>query len=254
MRTSSIFVALIVFGAVVMDFVQAEETVPYKSFKPGEIWKDTSGVHINAHGGGILYHDGLYYWFGEHKIEGEAGNSAMLGVHCYSSKDLYNWKDEGIALAVSEDPESDITKGCILERPKVLYSDKTGKFVMWFHLELKSTGYKSARSGVAIADKPTGPYRYIESLRPCAGHWPLNSPESEHLELDAKDEKAIVDLNLGGGPHPKYPVDAIYRRDFKGGQMARDMTLFKDDDGKAYHIFSSEENVLCTSRNFPMIS
>ena len=31
-------------------------------------------------------------------------------------------------------------------------------------------------------------------------------------------------------------------RDFAGGQMAKDMTLFVDDDGKAYHIFSSEEN------------
>ena len=26
------------------------------------------------------------------------------------------------------------------------------------------------------------------------------------------------------------------------GQMARDMNLFVDDDGKAYHIYSSEEN------------
>ena len=26
------------------------------------------------------------------------------------------------------------------------------------------------------------------------------------------------------------------------GQISRDMTLFKDDDGKAYHIYSSEQN------------
>ena len=32
------------------------------------------------------------------------------------------------------------------------------------------------------------------------------------------------------------------RRDFGSGQMSRDMTLYVDDDGKAYHIFSSEEN------------
>lgn len=31
-------------------------------------------------------------------------------------------------------------------------------------------------------------------------------------------------------------------RDMEGGQMARDMNLFVDDDGKAYHIYSSEEN------------
>lgn len=47
-------------------------------------------VHINAHGGGILRVGDTYYWFGEHKTEGSAGNLAQVGVHCYSSKDLYN--------------------------------------------------------------------------------------------------------------------------------------------------------------------
>lgn len=31
-------------------------------------------------------------------------------------------------------------------------------------------------------------------------------------------------------------------RDFESGQMARDMNLFVDDDGKAYHIYASEDN------------
>src|SRR6056297_3395659 len=114
------------------------------SFKPGLPWPDTNGVHINAHGGGILYHRGAYYWFGEFKVATELGNTAQVGVSCYSSTDLYNWTDEGIALAVSEDPGHDIEKGCILERPKVIYNESTGTFVMWFHLERKGRGYKSA--------------------------------------------------------------------------------------------------------------
>ena len=32
-------------------------------------------------------------------------------------------------------------------------------------------------------------------------------------------------------------------RDLQGGQMARDMTIFIDDDGKAYHIYASEDNL-----------
>src|SRR5580704_18107008 len=75
-----------------------------REFRPGALWLDNHDVPINAHGGGILFHDGTYYWFVEHKIEGSAGNKAQVGVHVYSSTDLYNWKDEGIALAVSEDP------------------------------------------------------------------------------------------------------------------------------------------------------
>ena len=67
-------------------------------FTPGELWPDNQGVHINAHGGGILHAGDTYYWFGEHKTEGTAGNNALVGVHCYSSKDLYNWKDEGDRL------------------------------------------------------------------------------------------------------------------------------------------------------------
>jgi hypothetical protein len=43
---------------------------------------------------------------------------------------------------------------------------------MWFHLELKGQGYKAARSGVAVADKVTGPYVYQGSFRPNAGVWP----------------------------------------------------------------------------------
>ena len=37
-------------------------------------------------------------------------------------------------------------------------------------------------------------------------------------------------------------MDLIFRRDFAKGQMCRDMTLFLDKDGAAYHIYASEEN------------
>ena len=127
------------------------------TFKPGELWPDDKGVHVNAHGGGLLLHEGLYYWFGEHKIAGSAGNRAHVGVHVYASKDLYNWSDRGIALKAEDDPKSEITKGCVLERPKVIFNRKTGKFVMWFHLEHKGQGYSSARSAVAIADTVSVP-------------------------------------------------------------------------------------------------
>ena len=73
----------------------------YNNFRPGELWLDNNGVHINAHGGGILYHNDTYYWFGEHKTEGKTGNVALVGVGCYSSKDLYNWINEGIVLSVA---------------------------------------------------------------------------------------------------------------------------------------------------------
>lgn len=208
------------------------------SFRPGEIWKDNNGVHINAHGGGVLLHKDTYYWFGEHKIEGKDGNKAHVGVHCYSSKDLYNWKDEGIAMTVSEDPESPITKECIIERPKVIYNKKTRKFVMWFHLEPKGSLYSGAMAGVAQADKVTGPYTFVRASRCDIKTWPINVlPEHK---LPVKEEYKVDRANLSSKEHPDQ-VNTL-GRDFEKGQHSRDQTLFVDDDGKAYHVRSSESN------------
>lgn len=211
-----------------------------QTIKPGEIWPDNNGVHINAHGGGVLFHEGTYYWFGEHKIEGKKGNQAWVGVHCYSSKNLTDWKDEGIALPVSNDPESPIVEGCIIERPKVIYNKKNKQFVMWFHHELKGMGYDAAKTGLAVADKVTGPYTYVHSINPNKGDWPLNVRPIHKQPVPETTKSSYC-----GGPGclPSHPDTVnILGRDYEKGQMSRDMTLFVDDDGTAYHIHSSEEN------------
>ncbi|WP_339315103.1 discoidin domain-containing protein [Paenibacillus sp. FSL R10-2734] len=73
------------------------------SIKSGEVWLDTEGVPIQAHGGGILYNEKnkTYYWYGEDKTEGYL----PTGVHAYSSKDLYTWQNEGIVLPVFNNPQ-----------------------------------------------------------------------------------------------------------------------------------------------------
>lgn len=96
-----------------------------------------------------------------------------------------------------------------------------------------------AHSGVAVADQPTGPYRFIESFRPNAGHWPVNVPAELKKPLSAEEQAHVRKLHLGGGPVPNFPEKLLFRRDFAGGQMARDMTLFVDDDGAAFHIYAS---------------
>ena len=166
----------------------SRKQVSSNKFNSGQVWNDVNGEMINAHGGGLLYKNNTYYWYGESR-----GSRASRGVNVYSSKDLYSWKQEGLALAQEEDTTSDITRGCVMERPKVIYNEKTHKYVMWFHLELKGKGYSAARAGVAISDNPTGPFKFIKSFRP-------------------------------------------------NDNMSRDMTLFVDDDGSAYHIYSSREN------------
>lgn len=209
-----------------------------KTIASGKVWRDTDGNVINAHGGGILFREGKYYWFGEHRPE--SGFVTEKGINCYSSTDLYHWKYEGVSLAVSQEAGSDIEKGCIMERPKVIYNEKTGKYVMWLHLELKGQGYGPARAAVAVSDSPTGPYRFIRSCRVNPGIYPLN--------MTKKERKAKWDLETYKEWWTPQWRDAIKKgmfvqRDLIDGQMSRDMTLFVDDDQKAYHIYSSEDNL-----------
>lgn len=205
---------------------------------PAGVWNDVDGAYINAHGGGVLRYEGKYYWFGEHRPE--EGFSTKVGVNCYSSDDLCHWKYEGVALAVSDRSGDDIEVGCIMERPKVIYNARTKKFVMWFHLELKGRGYEAARAAVAVSDTPTGPYRYLGSGRVNPGIWPENMTDEERTTAWNMDE-----YKEWWTPRWREAVNKglFVKRDWSGGQMSRDMTLFVDDDGKAYHIYSSEENL-----------
>ena len=142
-------------------------------FKPGAQWTDTDGRPIQAHGGGVLFDQGTYYWFGENKdaqnVIGADGaflaRVDVRGVSCYSSADLMHWKDEGVVLpAVPDEPAHDLHPSRVAERPKVLYNARTRQFVLWLHVD--SADYTYARTGRAVSDTPTGPYRYVGSIAP----------------------------------------------------------------------------------------
>lgn len=209
------------------------EYSPRSAFTPGTVWTDTNGAPIQAHGGGILYDQAssTYYWYGEDKTH---GYMPTRGVRVYSSKDLYNWKDEGLALTAIESMDqfdsdplisalyagrtdkadifNDIGTMRVQERPKVIYNDTTGQYVMWLHTDGPSTtstaNYAKAEAGYALSDSPTGPFVYGKSER-----------------MD------------------RAPEGAAYNGQPNQPGMARDMNLFKDDDGTAYLIYSSEENM-----------
>jgi hypothetical protein len=217
-------------------FIHAQKST---IISPGLMWPDNEGNHINAHGGALLRHEGTYYWFGESRLRKGENDRTNYGVGCYSSDDLVSWKNEGLALRVINDTSSLLQPGCVIERPKVLYNSKTGKFVMWFHHELKGQGYKAAMTGVAISDRIEGPYKYIRSLRPNAGTWPVNFTDEQKRAIPGESS-----LKSWSEEWKQAVRDGLFvRRDFEGGQMARDMTLYTDRDGKAYHIHSAEENM-----------
>lgn len=218
------------------------QNVTAQTEKPvnGELWPDAEGKHINAHGGNIISHEGTYYWYGEHRPF--RGFATGKGIAVYSSTDLCHWTNRGIALSVSEEEGHDIERGCIMERPKVLYNEKTRKFVMLFHLELKGRGYEAARVAFAVSDSPTGPFRYLRSTRLHAGKWPFNMSDEQ---IAAAKKTDASKWHKWWTPQWRSEVEkGMYLwRDMKSGQMSRDMTVFVDDDGRAYHITSSQENL-----------
>lgn len=136
--------------------------------KNGTVWHDTAGNPIQAHGGMILHHEGNYYWYGEHKGADTCPGQAqvdIIGISCYSSTDLQNWTFEGLALAADhQNPDSPLYDKKVCERPKVIYCKKTGKFFLWMHLD--RADYTLAAVGVAIADKPQGPFTLLRVMHP----------------------------------------------------------------------------------------
>ncbi|HEY5915654.1 MAG TPA: family 43 glycosylhydrolase [Verrucomicrobiae bacterium] len=133
-----------------------------QTFKPGEVWLDDRGQHIQAHGGGILKLGRTYYWFGEDRAQGL--DRTKRYVSCYSSTNLAQWtfRNQVIKLA---DPEN-FGRRWVLERPKVFYNPKTSTFVMYMHIDLN---YQLARVGVATCATVDGDYKYLKSFRPL-GH------------------------------------------------------------------------------------
>lgn len=137
-------------------------------FRNGEMWLDDRGIPIQAHGGCIIQHKGMWYWYGEHKgAENCPGTTRVdvIGISCYSSKDMQSWHYEGLALDVKNSPKESLVKPeNVCERPKVLFNEKTGKFVLWMHLDTPK--YTYAGVAVAISDCPTGPYTVIHEMQP----------------------------------------------------------------------------------------
>lgn len=107
--------------------------------------------------------DGTYYWYGENKADALLGTTRMFGgVRCYSSRDFYNWKDEGLLLEPdSLNPLSPIHYSQKLERPHIIRNPRSGKYVLWAKSQAED-GYFA----IFQADRFMGPYTFVRNLQP----------------------------------------------------------------------------------------
>ncbi len=94
--------------------------------------------------------------------EDKSGGQSFSNVNCYSSTDLVQWT----LVEPSYPGQALVTLGSnrVVERPKVIYNDKTQKYVLWMHMD--SGSYGEARVAVATGDSVCGKYEYIRSFQP----------------------------------------------------------------------------------------
>ncbi|TPX14640.1 uncharacterized protein E0L32_005332 [Thyridium curvatum] len=133
---------------------------------PGARWRDTNGNIFNAHTGGLCVDQdsGRFYWFGEHKAEGQVEGG---GISVYSSDDLATWTSHGLALKPVKGHEW-ISPDSVIQRPKVIYSKETKKYHMWWHAD--DSKYSKLLQGLATADNIAGPYTFQSATSPL-GNW-----------------------------------------------------------------------------------
>ncbi|KAH8673466.1 glycosyl hydrolase [Xylariales sp. PMI_506] len=154
-------------------------TATAKYIIPGARWYDTDGNVVNAHAGSVTVDEetGKFWLFGEYKIQ---NHTEGAGVSVYSSDDLATWTNHGLALVggylglkvcgpiapVDGDPYISPTN--IIQRPKVVYSEGTGEYHMWWHAD--NSTYGLLLQGFATSPTIQGPYTFVSATAPL-GNW-----------------------------------------------------------------------------------
>lgn len=153
---------------------QQEQLLPVKekthrqdAIYPGEVWLDTKGERIQAHGGAVYYENGTYYWYGENKTYTDGKNGIWTwGLKVYASQDLCNWDDLGYLIPpVLDDPNSALFPTKRIDRPHILKCPRNGKYVCW----IKLSGPEAAFT-IWQANSLLGPYEMVENLYNPGGH------------------------------------------------------------------------------------
>ncbi len=136
----------------------------YNSIRPGELWTDTNGKPIQAHGFQVFAaDDGTFYWYGENKEHTQLGSNVWTwGIRAYRSRDFYNWEDMGLIIEPDTvNPLSPLHYSQTLDRPHILYNKCTRKWVCWIK-SMDTDGFFV----VLQADKFEGPYQLVRQFKP----------------------------------------------------------------------------------------
>lgn len=88
--------------------------------------------------------------------EDKTNGSPFQNINCYSSTNLVDWTYQG-ALLSRTNSITELSDNRVVERPKVMYNDRTQQYVLWMHID--SSNYGEAKVGVAVGSSVCGRYR-----------------------------------------------------------------------------------------------
>ncbi|KAF3059551.1 putative galactan-beta-galactosidase protein [Daldinia childiae] len=173
-----------------------------KYIVPGARWRDTENNLVNAHAGNVVLENGTFWLFGEYKIQGQEEGG---GVSVYSSEDLATWTSHGLALEpISWHPF--ISPKNIIQRPKVVYSESTSQYHMWWHAD--NATYGRLLQGLAVSDTIGGPYSFVSAQAPL-GNW----SQDFGMFTDYKDGKTYALYSNGDSAEGRDVYLASYNKD-----------------------------------------
>ena len=244
--------------------VKKDTHVTYDSITgtAGERMYDTNGNKIQAHGGQIqkftVNGETKYYWYGEDKTDGQ---DPVTGVHLYTSSDLYNWEDKGIAFRTiipgddygkysEKDYKADLSVFEKDEYFKNLYSSYKRQKAddSQYSSKLEET-YWNIAGDRCVIERPKVIYnrntgKYVMWFH-ADGMMSSNRTESSRYS------KARAGVAVSDSPEGPFRLLGCYKLaesenadlgwDTVKGSV-RDMNLFVDDDGEAYVYYSSDGN------------
>jgi hypothetical protein len=137
-------------------------------------WVDVEGKPISCHDGGMARVGDTFYWYGTsyegnpRGLWGRRGAHLQRGFNVYSSRNLVDWKYEGVCLEFPRDGRFGLGTS---HRPNVLHNRRTDKYVMWFFLiGARKPEYPDQMLTVAVADRPTGPFEILGQRRTAEAH------------------------------------------------------------------------------------
>jgi|GEM_PF-288866 len=195
-------------------------------------WKDTDGNPIYSQGGGIFEFEGKYYWYGVKYEEAEKyvndsskiynTSDVFVGVTCYSSTDLKNWKYEGLVV----EPD-DVYNEAIMGTTTYQYSN--GNTPVFGGPEIRNDAVWVGRLGVTKLED--GTYALLVQHE-CAD-------EGNKIDGDSDNWSKQVLIMTADSPTGRFTWNnRINMKSYIGTSNTGDQTVFVDDDGTGWLVYS----------------